>query len=499
MRSRVWFLALAAASLACNTLLPPRTPTPGVPTKAAPTAGAPTLEPTTTVPVPRLPTSTAPASATVAPSATLAANSAGVRACDYVPGVSVAAEMPAEVLAGATPTPLPPPALPANTTVGAGINTRHLQVFHDLVRTIQQDYVYTGTVENVLPGLRQKYEALVAGGLTDDDFYLAMDDLIAALGDDHSYFESPTQAAETDAQFTGNNDYVGIGVYVQAIPEAGRAVIIVVFPSGPAAEAGLRTHDAILAVEGQPVLDTDGSIRDIIRGPAGSSVSMTIQRPGEAAREVTFERRRITGALPIDFCLAPGTHVGYLFLPGLDDDTIPDQVRAALRAMSVDAPLTGLVIDNRQNGGGLASVLEPILGLFTHGNLGDFVSRAEARPLEIQPEDLDGSQTLPLVVLVGPDTVSYGEVLSGLLQATGRATVMGQTTLGNVETQWPYTFDDDSRVWLAHELFQPVGQPIGIWENTGIVPDVAIPTRWDLFTEATDPALGRAVELLAAP
>jgi len=100
-----------------------------------------------------------------------------------------------------------------------------------------------------------------------------------------------------------------------------------------------------------------------------------------------------------------------------------------------------------------------------------------------------------LVVLVGQDTVSYGEILSGLLQSD-RATVMGTTSLGDVETQWPYTFDDDSRVWLSHELFQPPGMPVGIWEETGIIPDVPAPSRWDLFSEATDPGLAAAVEWL---
>jgi hypothetical protein len=51
-------------------------------------------------------------------------------------------------------------------------------------------------------------------------------------------------------------------------------------------------------------------------------------------------------------------------------------------------------------------------------------------------------------------------------------------------------------VWLATRTFAPVGLEAGVWEGDGVVPDVSLPTRWDLFTEATDPALARAVELL---
>jgi carboxyl-terminal processing protease len=487
VRVRIWLLALAAATLACNTLLPPGTSTPAA---------------RSTEIVPALPTSTLPAEVTrqvptrslVTPTAG-PANSAGVRACDYVPGVSVAAEMPPEVIAGATPTPWPSPPPPANTPVEASVTERHLNVFHDLVRIIESEYIYTATIANVLPNLRQEYETLVAGGLTDDDFYTAMDDFIAALGDEHSSFESPAQAAEADAGFSGDNDYVGIGVLDQSIPEAGRVVIISVFPGSPAAAAGLRSHDSLLAVDGQLLINPDGTFNNLFSGPEGSSLTLTVQRPGEAARDVTLQRARITGALPIDYCLVPGTRIGYLFLPGLDDDTIPNQVRAALRAMTADGPLAGLVLDNRQNGGGLSTVLAPILGLFTQGTLGYFVSRDDSHPLKIRAQDVGGSQAVPLVVLVGHDTFSYGEILSGLLQLD-RAVVMGMTTLGDVETQWPYWFDDDSRVWLSHELFQPPGQAVGIWEETGIIPDVAVPSRWDLFTEATDPALAKAVDWL---
>jgi C-terminal processing protease CtpA/Prc len=141
-------------------------------------------------------------------------------------------------------------------------------------------------------------------------------------------------------------------------------------------------------------------------------------------------------------------------------------------------------------------VLEALLGLFTSGSPGQFVSRDDSRPLEITAEDICGSQSVPLVVLVDVDTASYGEVLSGVLRDTGRATLAGRTTLGNVETLWAFEFEDGSRAWIAREAFQFAGQAVGQWEDTGIVPDIFVPTRWDLFTEATDPALATAVAVL---
>ena len=517
MRLRPWLLALVAATLACNTLLPTATPTRAA-TRLAPSLAPPNQTVTTAatgtsaplltpLPAPSLtpaPSATAPPATapTAAPTPLPAASPANsglagqARTCDYVPGVSVPAQLPSSLLTEGTPTPVPPPPLPTNTPVDAATNTRHLQVFHDLVSTIDQDYVYTDVIKTRVPALQQQYEALVAAGLTDDGFYEAMHDLINALGDDHSNFESPAEAAQTDAAFSGNNDFVGIGISVRAVPETGAAVIVLVFPGGPAAAAGLRSHDSITAVDGQPVLDANGAIRDVLRGPAGTSMVLTIQRPGQPSFKLTLQRQRITGPLPIDYCLMPAARVGYIYLPGLDDATIPDQVRAALRQLTAGGPLSGLVIDNRENGGGLATVLDDLLSLFTHGTLGQFVFRDQARQLVVTPQDVGGSQAVPLVVLVGEDTVSYGEVFSGLLQISGRAAVVGQRTLGNVETEWAYSFKDGSRVWLAHELFQPPGLPAGVWEGLGIAPDVKVPVRWDLFSEATDPALAAALARL---
>ena len=148
------------------------------------------------------------------------------------------------------------------------------------------------------------------------------------------------------------------------------------------------------------------------------------------------------------------------------------------------------------NGGGLGSVDQAILDLFASGIPGEYVTRDSREPLKLAPEDIGGSQSVPLTVLIDVDTVSYGEILSGVLRVSGRAKLLGGRTRGNVEQLRSYTFGDGSRAWLASATFQPRGMANGVWEKQGLVPDVALPTRWDLFTEADDPALAKAVELL---
>jgi C-terminal peptidase prc len=492
-RFRLTLLALVSASLACQTLMgaPQTPPTPTASVSPRPASPTPRAVPTLTPDL--APTATSISPVIEAP----VYNEHGVRLCAYVPGVSVPAQMPAEVVEPPLPTPYPSPEPPSNTSVDAETTARQLRVYRDLWQTVNDVYVYPDFAGRDWQAIGDRYEGLIQLGLSDESFYYAMRSMIFELGDEHSSFQDPADVAEEESRLAGENDYVGVGILVSAVPQSDRAVIISVFPGSPAAEAGLRSHDVILQVDGLPILDETGDIRsERIRGPEDTPVTLRLLHPGGDPFDLTLTRRRITGSLPIDYCLVPETRIGYLFFPSFEDETMPAQVRAALEAMTADGPLAGLILDNRQNGGGSSSVAHPILGLFSQGLQGYFVSRDDRDPLDVRSEDVGGSQTVPLVVLVDVDTVSYGEIVSGVLRVSGRATLVGQTTYGNVERLWGYDFEDGSRAWIASETFEPLGEANGIWEETGIIPDVHVPTRWDLFTEATDPALAAAVELL---
>jgi C-terminal processing protease CtpA/Prc len=203
----------------------------------------------------------------------------------------------------------------------------------------------------------------------------------------------------------------------------------------------------------------------------------------------------VEGGLPVPSRLLPtadGSRVGYLFVPTFFDLTVVDQVR---RTLGDWGPLDGLVLDNRMNGGGSSSVIEPLLRLFTHGTVGHFVSRAGRRPLVVTAEPIHNSQTVPLVVLVGEGTVSFGEIFSGVLRDAGRARLVGKTTKGNVETLHGYGLADGSRVWIAQETFDPAVSHAD-WETDGVRPDVAAGADWDTFTEGDDPAVAAALGVL---
>jgi len=369
-----------------------------------------------------------------------------------------------------------------------------LRVCGGLWNAVNDHYVYQDFRGHDWKAIGAKYQARIQGVLNNDEFYAAMQAMLGDLGDEHSYFQSPAQIKAEQAVRASQYNFVGIGTLMIPIKDTDQAVIITVFPGGPAALAGLRSHDIILKVDGGPIREKDGRSRTM--GPEDSVVALTVRRPGGPPRDVTLTRRRVTGALPIDYRLIPRTRIGYIFLPTLLDETVAVQTREALRKLAADGPLDGLVLDNRMNGGGLGKVAESVMGFFAGGLQGYFISRTSREPLQLQPEDVGGSQTVPLVVLVDVNTVSFGEIVSGVLRVSGRARIVGGPTLGNVERLRPYDFVDGSRAWIANETFEPRGQANGIWEKTGIVPDVSVPTRWHEVTEANDPALAKAVELL---
>jgi C-terminal peptidase prc len=345
--------------------------------------------------------------------------------------------------------------------------------------------------------IRQEYKQKITAGLTNDQFYLAISDLITRLGDDHSSFLDPQQVTEQDVEYQGKHDYVGIGVMVSAVPERQRAVILSVFANSPAEAAGLEPRDSIISVDGTPILDENGFLRDIVRGPEGTTITVIIQTPGEKPREVRLTRHQITGNTPVFHSVITtpdGRRIGYILLITFMDSTVSGQVADALKEMTAEKPLDGLILDNRMNEGGSSTVLEPMLGYFLGGKLGYFIGHDKQYPLQVKLNNINGSAQVPLVVLVGSGTASFGEIYAGILKDMRRAYLIGETTDGNVEILWRYDFEDGSQLWLANETFRPLNHPEQDWEKSGIIPDLTISGQFDEYMVENDPAVLAAIE-----
>ena len=386
----------------------------------------------------------------------------------------------------------PTPELQSNPEISQDLQQK---VFDDVVDIIEKVYVYPDFNGNDWSALVSKYQAKIDAGLNTKNFYSEMQSMIMELGDEHSSFQSPVDVAESEAELAGTNDFVGVGIYVMPQLDKDQAAIISIFPDSPAEYSGLKAHDALLAVDGLPIVANGESYTYLARGPECSATVLTVKSPGQEPRNVMVVRQRIQSSLLIDARLVPtsdGSRIGYIFIPTFYDQTIPQQIEDALNNFG---PLDGLILDNRLNGGGSSDVIEPILAFFTSGNLGQFVSRKDSRPLQISANPIQNSQDVPLIVLVSEETVSFGEVFSGVLKDSGRAKIAGQTSLGNVEILHGYDFDDGSRIWIAEETFDPFISHAN-WEETGIIPDLEAYADWDTFIFETDPSIAAALTLL---
>lgn len=369
------------------------------------------------------------------------------------------------------------------------------EVFDEMVSVIEDVYVYTDFNGIDWNALVTNYQTQLDAGLTTEDFYNSMQTMIFELGDEHSHVLSPVQVAESEAELAGSIDYVGVGIYVLPQLKKNQATIITVFPNSPAEFSGLKVHDAILAIDGLPIVDDEQSYIFLARGPECSATVVTIKSPGEEPRDVTLVRQLIQSPLLIDARLvstSDGSRIGYIFIPTFFDETIPGQIEEALRNFGV---LDGLILDNRLNGGGSSTVVRPILSFFTSGNLGEYLSRNDSRNLQIEPNPIENSQEVPLIVLVSEETVSYGEIFAGVLQDSRRAQIVGQTSFGNVEILHGYELPDGSQLWIAEESFASASSDAN-WEETGIVPDLEAIADWDTFIFETDPAITASLTLL---
>jgi C-terminal peptidase prc len=455
---RFFFGLLIVSMLACNfvtQMVYPPTPTPTATQTATPT---PTLSPTPT-PTPLVP-----------------------------------AYIPPECAAIPLATNLPEQAVQATPEVEIAevSQAQQLNILRELGNIIEDVYVYPDFNGKDWTEIEGRYRSKIEAGLDTQSFYREMSAMIEELGDEHSSFLSPVEVDESEAELRGDTQFVGVGIYSQPDFERGRLIVVSTYPGSPAEYGGIQHHDSILAVDGQPINETVGSR---LGGSQCSAVVLRVQSPGEAPRDVMLVRYAIQGNIPIDarrVATTDGSQIGYIFIPSFFDETLPEQIANALNEFG---PLDGLILDVRTNAGGISTVTYPILEYFIEGKLGQYVSREASRLLEISANEIQNSQSVPLVVVVSQDTASFGEIFAGVLQDAGRAQVVGETTLGNVEVLNGYRFEDGSQIWLATETFYSAFSDAN-WEETGIIPDVQAFAEWDTFYFETDPSITAAVDLL---
>lgn len=428
-----------------------------------------------------------------------------ISATTVAPALTSAPAVPAATLTIAAPATEPASATiaqpAATSTAPAGPpptpSALQAKLLDEIWKTINDNYLYRDFNGLDWNAIHAEYAQRIAAGLTDDQFYQDMYEMVQRLGDNHSTFFSPTQAKLMDEQYAGQYDYVGIGVVHTPEPERKLLSVVLVFPGSPAEQAGIQPHDSILAVDGQPVFDAQGNQLNLLRGPAGTTIQVTVQTPGQQPRVLAITRQNVAVEMPVPhqiYTTASGKHIGYLLIPTFNEGGISALVGQTIGEMSASGPLDGLIVDNRHNTGGTSQEMLNTLSYFASGPAGYFVQKGTQDTVSAAGIDIAGSQKIPLVILVGKNTVSFGEIFSGILKDLGRAYLIGEPTKGNVELLSVFNFSDGSRGWIATGTFRPLNHPDQLWEKVGVKPDLNLTSQWDQVTQDNDPVIQAALQ-----
>ena len=350
--------------------------------------------------------------------------------------------------------------IPATTATMAQVDGRAGPEFAKLFATYQQ--IKANYVEDV------DDEKLIRG---------AIDGMLASL-DPHSAYLDGSDLQRLNTMIDGN--YSGLGLSV--IMEDGAVKIISPFRGSPAAEAGIKAGDFITHLNGKLIYG--GELDDAVsqmRGPAGTSIRLTVYRPG---RDDPFDVSVTRGVIELE----PVTHkleagnVGVIMVNEFSRDVGAD-VFAAWQALRREAAgrVNGLVLDLRSNPGGSLDEAVALSDLFL--NKGRIVSqrgRATGETIFYDAETVFRGQiaeNVPIVVLIDAGSASASEIVAGALQDHRRAVIMGQQSFGKGSVQTLLQLSSNSALKLTTaRYFTPAGKSV---QEGGITPDIKVPQLSD--------------------
>ncbi|MEL8056675.1 MAG: S41 family peptidase [Pseudomonadota bacterium] len=297
----------------------------------------------------------------------------------------------------------------------------------------------------------------------------AIDGMLGSL-DPHSAYLSTSDFERMQVMTSG--EYGGLGIEVTQ--EDGFVKVVTPMDDTPASRAGLEPGDYLTAINGQPIvgLSLDDAVRDM-RGPAGSDITVTVLREGEDAFDVTLTREVIQPKSVT--WRAEEDDIAYLRISTFNERTtiLLEEALNEVRD-EIGARPKGIVLDLRNNGGGLLDQAITVSDLFLSG--GEVVSTIGRREGDVARYNARGGEefrNVPIVVLINEGSASASEIVAGALQDRDRATVLGMTSFGkgSVQTVIPLGADRGAIRLTTAKYYTPSGRSI---QATGIEPDLEV-------------------------
>ena len=268
--------------------------------------------------------------------------------------------------------------------------------------------------------------------------------------DPHSTYFDPIEYATFKTE--QRSEYFGIGATIEDLRE-GKDVntfIRATFNDAPAARAGLRFGDRILAVDGQSMKGkTYPEVRKFLLGPRGTTVKVTVLHPGNNQTEtVSIVRDAVSlPSIAQTYMLQPG--VGYVAMTGGFNLTTADEFDQALKQLHAKG-MNMLILDLRGNRGGLLIQAVRVANAFLQRGQTIVTQNGRFRDSSQTYKAInDSPDNVPLVILVNGETASAAEIVAGALQDHDRALILGETTFGKGLVQFPFQLDYESALLLT--------------------------------------------------
>ncbi|MFP2908164.1 S41 family peptidase [Pyxidicoccus sp. 3LFB2] len=328
---------------------------------------------------------------------------------------------------------------------------RQLELFARVLSYVENNYVEPADRERLIHG--------------------AIQGMLETL-DPHTVYMPPEVFREMKIDTSG--EWGGLGIEIARKDE--RIVVVAPIDDTPAARAGIKAGDELVGIDGEPTQGMDvGRAMQKMRGPAGARVLLTIMRQGfSAPREIAIIRDHIR-IVSVEGALHGG--IGHVKVKNFQDrtDLYLRKELDRLRGLNGGKELRGLVLDLRNNPGGLLDQAVAMSDRFLPGNLPIVSTRGRdgRNATEERSKDRDTEKDYPVVVLVNAGSASASEIVAGALQDHGRAVIMGTQTFGKGSVQTVIELEDGSGLKLTiARYYTPKGRSI---QERGITPDYLVP------------------------
>ncbi len=311
--------------------------------------------------------------------------------------------------------------------------------------------------------------------------------------DPYSAYMNPEIFEEAQEETSGK--FGGLGIEVTM--ESGVVKVITPIDDTPAFKVGIKAGDYIVKINGEQVQGkTLMEAVNLMRGPVGSSIEITVRRKGLRKAKVFKITREIIEIKSVVSRLVDNK-VGYLRLRAFNENS-SNQLRKEISKIEKNKKLVGYILDLRNNPGGLLSQAVTISDFFL--NDGEIVSTRGRKKRENRKffakkgDEIDGK---PLIVLINNGSASASEIVAGALQDQKRAILLGETTFGKGSVQSIIPLKNRGAIRLTiSKYYLPSGKSIS---EVGIVPDIKIEEKNEEFSinTTTDNQLNYAIKLLS--